>query len=110
MPSEMCHICWFSRSLVVCKRETNKGKLLLPYRLTSPRNPTPTSLSTASAASGFDFCAMADISKPITFCEHLQLSSLAIQPSSIGFQVRAAHLASLLVEEDSIIHVRWALL
>lgn len=57
-----------------------------------------------------DFCAMTDISKPITFCEHLQLSSLAIQPSSIGFQVRATHLALLLAEGDSIIHVRWALL
>lgn len=31
---------------------------------------------------------MADSSKPIAFCEHLQLSSLGIQPASISFQVR----------------------
>ncbi|OJA13783.1 hypothetical protein AZE42_12645, partial [Rhizopogon vesiculosus] len=30
--------------------------------------------------------ALVDARKPITICEHLQLSSLAIQPSSIGFQ------------------------
>ncbi|KAG2056844.1 clathrin heavy chain 1 [Suillus hirtellus] len=42
---------------------------------------------------------MADISKPITFCEHLQLSSLAIQPSSIGFQ-------TLTLESDHFICVR----
>jgi clathrin heavy chain len=29
-----------------------------------------------------------DTSKPIAFCEHLQLSSLGVQPSSISFQVR----------------------
>jgi clathrin heavy chain len=28
-----------------------------------------------------------DISKPIAFAEHLQLSSLGIQPASISFQV-----------------------
>lgn len=31
---------------------------------------------------------MADYSKPIAFCEHLQLSSLGVQPASISFQVR----------------------
>ena len=31
---------------------------------------------------------MADTSKPISFCEHLQLSSLGVQPASISFQVR----------------------
>ncbi|KAG0693720.1 clathrin terminal domain complexed with Pitstop 1 [Suillus ampliporus] len=38
---------------------------------------------------------MDDISIPIKICEHLQLSSLAIQPSSIGFQtltLKADHL------------------
>lgn len=29
-----------------------------------------------------------DISKPIAFCEHLQLSAIGIQPASISFQVR----------------------
>lgn len=28
-----------------------------------------------------------DTSKPIAFCEHLQLSSLGVQPASISFQV-----------------------
>lgn len=28
-----------------------------------------------------------DISKPIAFCEHLQLSAIGIQPASISFQV-----------------------
>jgi hypothetical protein len=32
--------------------------------------------------------AAMDISKPIAFCEHLQLSSLGVQPASISFQVR----------------------
>lgn len=31
---------------------------------------------------------MADTTKPIAFCEHLQLSSLGVQPGSISFQVR----------------------
>jgi hypothetical protein len=29
----------------------------------------------------------ADTTKPIAFCEHLQLSALGVQPASIGFQV-----------------------
>jgi hypothetical protein len=33
--------------------------------------------------------AAIDASKPIAFCEHLQLSSLGVQPASISFQVRA---------------------
>lgn len=49
---------------------------------------------------------MADISKPITFCEHLQLSSLAIQPSSISFQVRAANLVSLSAERNTQLSMR----
>ena len=32
--------------------------------------------------------ATMDTSKPIAFCEHLQLSSLGVQPASISFQVR----------------------
>ena len=32
--------------------------------------------------------ATMDASKPIAFCEHLQLSSLGVQPASISFQVR----------------------
>ena len=31
--------------------------------------------------------AAIDTTKPIAFCEHLQLSSLGIQPASISFQV-----------------------
>jgi hypothetical protein len=31
---------------------------------------------------------MAEAPKPIAFCEHLQLSSLGVQPGSISFQVR----------------------
>lgn len=31
---------------------------------------------------------MAEAQKPIAFCEHLQLSSLGVQPGSISFQVR----------------------
>ncbi|KAG8220859.1 hypothetical protein J3R82DRAFT_2354 [Butyriboletus roseoflavus] len=42
---------------------------------------------------------MADISKPISFCEHLQLSSLGIQPASISFQ-------TLTLESDHFICVR----
>ena len=41
-----------------------------------------------------------DISKPIAFAEHLQLSSLGIQPASISFQVhttQCAHLFHLLI-------------
>lgn len=34
--------------------------------------------------------AAIDASKPIAFCEHLQLSSLGVQPASISFQVRYA--------------------
>jgi clathrin heavy chain len=40
-----------------------------------------------------------DISKPIAFAEHLQLSSLGVQPASISFQVhttQSAHLLHLL--------------
>jgi clathrin heavy chain len=40
-----------------------------------------------------------DISKPIAFCEHLQLSSLGIQPQSISFQ-------TLTLESDHYICVR----
>ncbi|OBZ66438.1 Clathrin heavy chain 1 [Grifola frondosa] len=40
-----------------------------------------------------------DISKPIAFCEHLQLSSLGIQPASISFQ-------NLTLESDHFICVR----
>ncbi|KIY52907.1 clathrin heavy chain [Fistulina hepatica ATCC 64428] len=40
-----------------------------------------------------------DVSKPIAFCEHLQLSSLGIQPSSISFQ-------TLTLESDRFICVR----
>ncbi|OAX39137.1 clathrin heavy-chain terminal domain-containing protein [Rhizopogon vinicolor AM-OR11-026] len=40
-----------------------------------------------------------DAQKPITLCEHLQLSSLAIQPSSIDFQ-------TLTLESDHFICVR----
>ena len=32
--------------------------------------------------------ATMDALKPIAFCEHLQLSSLGVQPASISFQVR----------------------
>ncbi|KAI0091788.1 clathrin heavy chain [Irpex rosettiformis] len=42
---------------------------------------------------------MADISKPIAFCEHLQLSSLGVQPASISFQ-------TLTLESDHFICVR----
>ncbi|KAF8141713.1 hypothetical protein EV363DRAFT_1308829 [Boletus edulis] len=42
---------------------------------------------------------MTDISKPIAFCEHLQLSSLGIQPASISFQ-------TLTLESDHFICVR----
>lgn len=41
-----------------------------------------------------------DISKPIAFAEHLQLSSLGIQPASISFQVintKRSRLFSLLI-------------
>lgn len=40
-----------------------------------------------------------DISKPIAFCEHLQLSSLGVQPASISFQ-------TLTLESDHFICVR----
>ncbi|EAU90123.2 clathrin heavy chain 1 [Coprinopsis cinerea okayama7 len=43
--------------------------------------------------------AAADISKPIAFCEHLQLSSLGVQPASISFQ-------TLTLESDHFICVR----
>ena len=42
-----------------------------------------------------------DISKPIAFAEHLQLSSLGIQPASISFQVLVimrSRLFSLLIQ------------
>ncbi|KAF8839147.1 clathrin heavy-chain terminal domain and linker [Paxillus ammoniavirescens] len=42
---------------------------------------------------------MADISRPISFCEHLQLSDLGVQPASISFQ-------SLTLESDHFICVR----
>jgi clathrin heavy chain len=57
-----------------------------------------------------------DISKPIAFAEHLQLSSLGVQPTSISFQVhttQCAHLfhlltitQSLTLESDHFICVR----
>ncbi|KAG6826426.1 hypothetical protein H0H92_015839, partial [Tricholoma furcatifolium] len=40
-----------------------------------------------------------DTSKPIAFCEHLQLSSLGVQPASISFQ-------TLTLESDHFICVR----
>ncbi|KAH6916189.1 clathrin heavy chain 1 [Coprinopsis sp. MPI-PUGE-AT-0042] len=43
--------------------------------------------------------AAADISKPIAFCEHLQLSALGVQPASISFQ-------TLTLESDHFICVR----
>jgi len=42
---------------------------------------------------------MGDISKPIAFCEHLQLSSIGIQPASISFQV--IHYFLLLTQADT---------
>ncbi|KAH8919125.1 clathrin heavy chain [Atractiella rhizophila] len=42
---------------------------------------------------------MADSGRPISFCEHLQLSALGVQPASIGF-------ASLTMESDRFICVR----
>ncbi|KAK7061131.1 Clathrin heavy chain [Paramarasmius palmivorus] len=42
---------------------------------------------------------MTDVSKPIAFCEHLQLSSLGVQPASISFQ-------TLTLESDHFICVR----
>ncbi|KAL4062457.1 hypothetical protein V8B97DRAFT_1869752 [Scleroderma yunnanense] len=42
---------------------------------------------------------MMDASKPISFCEHLQLSSLGVQPASISFQ-------TLTLESDHFICVR----
>jgi len=50
-----------------------------------------TILSTAGIqVPAFNIAIMAaiDASKPIAFCEHLQLSSLGVQPASISFQVR----------------------
>ena len=38
---------------------------------------------------------MADYSKPIAFCEHLQLSSLGVQPASISFQVKRLNTADV---------------
>lgn len=49
--------------------------------ITFPNHSRPT-------ASPFSTMAAVDISKPIAFCEHLQLSSLGVQPASISFQVR----------------------
>ncbi|KAF8920783.1 clathrin heavy chain 1 [Mucidula mucida] len=43
--------------------------------------------------------AAVDISKPIAFCEHLQLSALGVQPASISFQ-------TLTLESDHFICVR----
>ncbi|KAG7443630.1 clathrin heavy chain [Guyanagaster necrorhizus] len=43
--------------------------------------------------------AVMDISKPIAFCEHLQLSSVGVQPASISFQ-------TLTLESDHFICVR----
>ncbi|KAJ3982556.1 hypothetical protein F5890DRAFT_1529120 [Lentinula detonsa] len=43
--------------------------------------------------------AALDISKPIAFCEHLQLSSIGVQPASISFQ-------TLTLESDHFICVR----
>lgn len=43
-----------------------------------------------------DSMAVADSSKPIAFCEHLQLSSLGVQPASISFQVREYCVANVL--------------
>ncbi|KAG8858441.1 hypothetical protein FRB91_009751 [Serendipita sp. 411] len=43
--------------------------------------------------------SMADTTKPIAFCEHIQLSALGVQPASIGFQ-------SLTLESDHFICVR----
>jgi len=43
--------------------------------------------------------ASVDVSKPIAFCEHLQLSSLGVQPASISFQ-------TLTLESDHFICVR----
>ncbi|KAK2465631.1 hypothetical protein APHAL10511_002175 [Amanita phalloides] len=52
---------------------------------------TPTQLDSSTMA--------VDISKPIAFCEHLQLSSLGVQPASISFQ-------TLTLESDHYICVR----
>ncbi|KAK0446711.1 hypothetical protein EV421DRAFT_1790875 [Armillaria borealis] len=54
------------------------------------RRPTPPDSPTV---------AVMDISKPIAFCEHLQLSSVGVQPASISFQ-------TLTLESDHFICVR----
>ncbi|KAL1731173.1 hypothetical protein EV714DRAFT_249463 [Schizophyllum commune] len=56
-------------------------------------SPTPTVSPAAPVM------AAVDISKPIAFCEHLQLSSLGIQPGAISFQ-------NLTLESDHFICVR----
>lgn len=75
------------------ERETNNSKLLnalavvtaeLLVSTTHVDQFSPSPLCTAVN----DTLIMADISKPISFCEHLQLSSLGVQPASISFQVR----------------------
>lgn len=56
---------------------------------------SPNELETPPAVSLLPMAA-ADSSKPIAFCEHLQLSSLGVQPASISFQVRDCDVANVL--------------
>ncbi|KAF5355246.1 hypothetical protein D9758_006001 [Tetrapyrgos nigripes] len=65
---------------------------------TKPRYPSPNPFRPSSAFSN-SFLAAMDTSKPIAFCEHLQLSSLGVQPASISFQ-------TLTLESDHFICVR----
>ncbi len=67
----------------------NKPKLsLIPSDVTRILGPfdaftTPHSFASLYSSSPHSM----DISKPIAFAEHLQLSSIGIQPASISFQV-----------------------
>ena len=56
--------------------------------LSQPRSSTPNT--------HINLMAVVDSSKPIAFCEHLQLSSLGVQPASISFQVRERDVLSVL--------------
>lgn len=72
--------------MYMCLVRNNAKVLAAPYFRPSPSLTFPTSLRTIISAA----MATPDISKPIAFCEHLQLSALGVQPASISFQVSDA--------------------
>ncbi|KIJ10298.1 hypothetical protein PAXINDRAFT_157663 [Paxillus involutus ATCC 200175] len=101
-PSNLARTTWR------VKFKVGGGYLLAKQRLGDqfcpdylPNTHPNASFNVAMLTAADDTLNMADISKPISFCEHLQLSSLGVQPASISFQVS---LMVLLAAEQGLDH------